>query len=266
MIAMLVDVTRCIGCFQCVDACAEENRLDKEVAPLPQHAPDDLSAERWTTVVEGPQGRQVRKFCRHCVDPACVSVCPVGAMQKTPEGPVIYDSSKCLGCRYCMMACPFGIPRYEWDSASPRVRKCILCYPRLQEGKIPACVEACPQEVLAFGERQEILALARQRQSKNPGKYLDQIFGEHEVGGTSILYLSDVPLDLLSFHGALGEKAIPEYSWSWLNKVPSVSLGMAGLMTGLFWIIGRRMSAIEKTLAKEQDDQPQAQGGNGEQE
>lgn len=263
MIGMLVDVTRCIGCFQCVDACVQVNNLGEDL-PYRQHVQDGLSAERWTTVVEGPHGRQVRKFCRHCLEPACVSVCPVGAMHKTPEGPVIYDSSKCMGCRYCMMACPFGIPRYEWDSPAPLVNKCIFCYPRIQQGKIPACVEACPAEALAFGERSEMLQLARQRLAAQPGKYLDKVYGEHEVGGTSILYISDVPLDFLAYHGQLGEEPLPELTWAWLSKVPSVIVGMAGLMTGLFWIIGRRMAAMEDKKIKEQDSQAASQGGEHE--
>jgi len=249
MIGMLIDVTCCIGCFQCVDACVQTNYLGDDL-PIPQQAQDGLSAERWTTIIDGPAGRQVRKFCRHCLDPACVSVCPVGALYKTSEGPVLYDSSKCMGCRYCMMACPYGIPRYEWESVAPRIRKCIFCYPRLQEGKNPACVDTCPEDALTFGERPEMLRLARNRIADQPSKYIDRVFGEHEVGGTSVLYISDVPLDVLSFHGQLGEEPIPELSWDWLSKTPLVTVGMAGLMTGLFWIIGRRMSAEAAQQAK----------------
>ena len=138
MIAILVDVTRCAGCYQCVQACGQANQLG-EATLQPQEVGDGLSAERWTTLVEGPFDRQVRKFCQHCLEPACVSVCPVGAMYKTPEGPVLYDADKCMGCRYCMMACPFGIPRYEWDSAAPLVQKCIFCYPLLQHERCFLC-------------------------------------------------------------------------------------------------------------------------------
>jgi formate dehydrogenase iron-sulfur subunit len=241
MIAMLVDVTRCRGCYQCVEACVQVNKLGAET-PKPQHMGDGLSAERWTTIIEGPRDRQVRKFCQHCLDPACVSVCPVGAMYKTPEGPVLYDSSRCMGCRYCMMACPFGIPRYQWDTPIPLVRKCIFCYPLIQLGKPPACVQACPAEVLAFGERDQMLALARQRQASRPGKYLAKIYGEHDAGGTSVLYLTDVPLDCLDLFGDPGEQPRPELTWDWIRKVPVVGLGM-GLATGLLWIIERRMAA-----------------------
>jgi formate dehydrogenase iron-sulfur subunit len=248
MIAILVDVTRCAGCYQCVQACVQANQLG-EATLQPQDVGDGLSAERWTTLVEGPFDRQVRKFCQHCLEPACVSVCPVGAMYKTPEGPVLYDAAKCMGCRYCMMACPFGIPRYEWDSAAPLVQKCIFCYPLLQQGQLPACVSACPHEALAFGQREEMLALARQRQAGFPGKYLDTIFGEHEVGGTSVLYLSDISLEGLLSCGEASLQPMPELTWNWISKVPGVGLGM-GVITGLLWIIERRMSAEKAQAAK----------------
>lgn len=248
-VGILVDVTRCTGCNKCVDACATGNRLE-EAAHLPQHAPDGLSAERWLSIVESPEGGFVRKSCRHCLEAACVSACPVAAMTRTAEGIVRYDGEKCMGCRYCMMACPFGIPRYEWDSAAPLIRKCTLCYERLAEGGIPACVEACPEEVLMFGERSELLAVARERLAQFPGRYIQKVFGEFEVGGTALLYISNVPLDFLGFNGAPGEEAYPELTWEWLGKVPAVTVGVAGLMTGLFWIIGRRMQAEEQRKAK----------------
>lgn len=244
MIGILVDATRCTGCSQCIDACVEANALGEETW-LPQHTGDGLSADRWSAIVSSPEGAPVRKFCRHCLEPACVSVCPVGAMYKTAEGPVLYDSSICMGCRYCMMACPFGIPRYEWDSPAPVVRKCTLCYTRLQDGGQPACVEACPEQALVFGDRDELLALAHSRLKAEPARYIQQVYGEAEVGGTSVLYISDVSLDFLSFHGELEDRPRPELSWNWLSKVPGLGLATGGLMTGLFWVIGRRMQVQE---------------------
>lgn len=248
-VGILVDVTRCTGCNQCVEACAQANHLG-EAVKTPQQAPDGLSDRRWTTVIDSPAGGHVRKFCRHCLEPACVSVCPVGAMYRTEQGIVLYDSKRCMGCRYCMMACPFGIPRYEWDTPAPLVRKCTLCYERLQEGKLPACVENCPEKVMVFGERSELLALAHQRLEQEPGRYLPVVYGEKEAGGTSVLYISHTPLDFLGYHQAPGEQALPELSWNWLGKVPGVTLATAGLMTGLFWIIGRRMQYDEAVRAK----------------
>ncbi len=238
-VGILVDVTRCTGCNQCVDACAETNQLGSSNF-LIQHSPDGLSARRWSSIVESPEGGFVRKFCRHCLEPACVSACPVGAMYRTPEGVVLYDSQKCMGCRYCMMACPFGIPRYEWDSSAPLVQKCTLCYNRLEQGQLPACVETCPEGVLTFGERSELLALANQRLQEAAQIYLPKIYGAHEVGGTAILYISHVPLDFLGYYQAPIEEPMPELTWEWLSKVPAITVGVAGLMTGLYWIIERR--------------------------
>ncbi len=244
MIGILVDTTKCTGCSECVDACVEANSLGEEVHQA-QQVGDGLSARRWSAIVESPEGTPVRKFCRHCLEPACVSVCPVGAMYKTEAGPVIYDSRKCMGCRYCMMACPFGIPRYEWEKTAPLVRKCTLCYERLQQGQIPACVEACPEKALVFDDRDELLKQAYSRIAAEPGKYLPKVYGEREAGGTSVLYLSAVPLDFLGLNGGPGEAPLPDLSWNWLSKVPGLALSTGGLMTGLFWIIGRRMQAEE---------------------
>ena len=241
-VGILVDVTRCTGCDKCVDACADVNQLGSSDFMI-QQSPDGLSARRWSSIVESPEGGFVRKFCRHCLEPACVSACPVGAMYRTSEGVVMYDSQKCMGCRYCMMACPFGIPRYEWESPAPLVQKCTLCYGRLEHGLLPACVETCPEGVLTFGERSELLAIANQRLQEAAHIYLPKIYGAYEVGGTAVMYISHVPLDFLGYHGAPEDEPRPELTWAWLSKVPAISIGVAGLMTGLFWIIERRVAA-----------------------
>jgi formate dehydrogenase iron-sulfur subunit len=248
-IGILVDVTRCNGCTQCIDACVKANKTESQTQTA-CNPTNELSAQRWASILESPAGGYVRKFCRHCLQPACVSVCPVGAMVKTEEGAVLYDSKKCMGCRYCMMACPYGIPRYEWDAVAPLVRKCTLCYERVKDGGIPACVEACPQQVMTFGDRQELLSLAHQRLEQEKSKYLPVVYGEEEVGGTSVLYISHVPLDFLGFHGAPPAQPLPELTWAWLNKVPTVTLATGGLMTGLLWVIGRRIQAQEARNAK----------------
>ncbi|MFZ5822310.1 MAG: 4Fe-4S dicluster domain-containing protein [Chloroflexota bacterium] len=249
-VGILVDVTRCTGCNQCVDACAQVNQLGAASFAV-QQSPDGLSARRWSSIVESPEGGFVRKFCRHCLEPACVSACPVGAMYRTSEGAVLYDSQKCMGCRYCMMACPFGIPRYEWDSPAPLVQKCTLCYSRIQQGQLPACVETCPEQVLTFGERSELLDIANQRIQEAAQTYLPKVYGAQEVGGTAIIYISHVPLDFLGYHGAPIQEPMPELTWEWLSKVPAITVGVAGLMTGLFWIIERRMQAEAAQKARQ---------------
>jgi formate dehydrogenase iron-sulfur subunit len=264
--SILNDVTKCIGCEECVAACKKINHLPEEDAP-PRvgRSPDGLTADRWTSVVRLPEGASVRVQCRHCLEPACVSVCPVGALQKTPQGPVVYDKSLCMGCRYCMMGCPFGIPRYEWNSLNPSVRKCILCFQQLASGEIdqPACIKACPTEATSFGTRDAMLAEARRRIDAEPGKYIDHIWGEHEVGGTAVLYISGVDLSFLAWQDPrqLGEGPLPDLTWAALRKVPAEFIGMGALMTGIWWVIDRRMR-LQRTDSGEpgSDDAPEPPG------
>ena len=180
--AILTDTTKCIGCHECESACKKENHLSSDV-PRRWDLDDGLSARNWTSVVEGPAHAIVRKQCRHCLEPACASACPVGALHKTSAGPVIYDDNKCMGCRYCMMACPYGIPRYDWDQAVPYVRKCILCYSsRLSQGRQPACTEACPVKATIFGDRDELLAEAHRRIAGSPREVHRQCLGRARGG------------------------------------------------------------------------------------
>jgi formate dehydrogenase iron-sulfur subunit len=254
--AILTDTTKCTGCEICVAACKIENSLGPDKAARQKSAIDDLSSTRYSTILRKKGGHYVRQQCRHCLHPACVSACLVGALQKTPEGPVIYDKSKCMGCRYCMTSCPYGIPRYDWDKAVPYVRKCSMCYERLIEGGQPACVGACPEGATIFGSRDELLAIARERIDAEPQKYVQKIYGDDdEIGGASVLYISDIPLDFLSWKPELGETALPELTWAALSKVPPVILGMGGLMTGIYWIIGRRMKMQEARALQTEDEE-----------
>ncbi len=212
----LVDLTRCIGCRKCEDACNTVNEL-----PDPDRPFDDLrvmlegprrpDAEAFTVVNRYYPGQidergellsvDVKVQCMHCQDPACVSACITGALQKRDNGAVYYDVGRCIGCRYCMVACPFEIPAYEYsDPLTPRVRKCTFCFDRIQKtGGLPGCVTICPVEALTFGKRAGLLDLAKTRIAENPGKYIDHVYGEHEAGGTSWLYIAGVPFERVGF-------------------------------------------------------------------
>ncbi len=253
MKGILTDITKCIGCNECVLACKKTYNLDPEV-PRSWQRPDGLSALNWTSIMRLPENKFARKQCRHCLEPACVSACPVAALIKNPEGPVTYDSGKCMGCRYCMMACPYEIPRYDWDSPIPYVRKCIFCYERIQEGMQPACTEACPTGATIFGERDELLAEAKRRIEENPKL---QLYGsEEEIGGTCVLYVSDVDLKAI-YNGRdlRGEPPLPTTTGPVMASVPFTFVGVGALMSGLYWIINRR-----ETLQQEGESGEQANG------
>ncbi len=242
--AILTDATKCIGCEKCVDACKRENHLPDDLSRSWKVRIDSLSSTRFTTVVRH-DGEYVREQCRHCVQPACVSACPVGALQKRSDGPVVYDSDRCMGCRYCMMACPFGVPRYEWEKAVPHIKKCTMCAPRLDRGLQPACVEACPTHATIFGDRDELLAEAHRRLRASPERYLQTVYGENDVGGTSVLLIAGVPLDFLNRGRAPGDRPLPSRTWAALSKVPTIVLAVGGLAAGTWWITRRRMKLAE---------------------
>ncbi len=230
--AMLIDITRCVGCNSCQDACKIENKLAGG-------AEDRLSPTAYTAL-ENHNGVMVRRMCQHCEAPSCASVCPVRAFEKTAEGPVVYDETKCIGCRYCMQACPFHIPRYEWTSTQPRVQKCRFCYERIRIGLQPACVEACPAGATGFGSRADLLREALTRLQSEPENYVDRIYGHTEVGGTSILYISKVPFEKLGFRTQLRTEPLPELTWNALSKIPSVVTVGGALLVGIHWITSRR--------------------------
>jgi formate dehydrogenase iron-sulfur subunit len=206
-------------------------------------------------VVEDQEQHFIRRQCRHCLDPECVSVCIVGALKKTEEGPVIYDKDICIGCRYCMIACPWEIPRYSWEDTVPYIQKCDMCYERVvHEGAIPACVEACPEKATIFGEREELLAEARRRLAAEPDGYIQKIWGEKEVGGTSVLYISDVDINLTDLATPISDTApMPHRTTKILHQMPLVFGLMAGAMGGINWIVRRRQLLAGKE-AEESDE------------
>ncbi|MDP8240418.1 MAG: 4Fe-4S dicluster domain-containing protein [Candidatus Hatepunaea meridiana] len=259
MFSILVDVTKCIGCERCAAACVEVNNLDPVAAEIDRGTTQDgLSGNRLSTVLTVDEGSFAKKACMHCIEPSCVAACLCGGITKKPEGPVIYDPSQCIGCRYCMLACPFHIPRYEWYDLTPHIKKCTFCYELLKDGKLPGCVEACPTDALIFGERNALLHEAHQRIENNPGKYINRVWGEEEYGGTSVIYISDVDLTEVGFPKR-DTVAITDLTEPLIHKTPVIGLSVMGSMLGLNWIIKRRMEQSEKNTKEDVPDNDQNQ-------
>ena len=236
MPGILIDLTRCVGCGSCARACKIANGL-----PDPDVAPEGLSKDAYSTVDEvkvniagqGEAVRYVKRQCMHCLEPACATACPAAAMHKSEEGAVIYRANRCLGCRYCQVACPFGVPAFDWQNPiTPRISKCWFCYERQLRGEAPACAGACPTGALRFGVRSELLAEAHGRIASAPARYVDHVYGEHEVGGTSMLYVSDVPFEELGFPVGLGDEPPSVATEKIMQALPAVILGVGALATG----------------------------------
>lgn len=259
-IGVLHDTTLCIGCRRCEKACAEVNER-----PVPKTPYDDLSVldtrrrpsvESYTVVNKyAPEEAHTPVFrkiqCNHCLEPACASACFVKAFIKNPDGSVTYDPSLCVGCRYCMIACPYNIPSYSYNKIlNPLVHKCTLCEPRLLEGKLPGCVETCPTGALLFGKRTDLLRIAHDRISKKPGTYVNHIYGEKEMGGTSWLYLSPVPHEKLG-QPVLGTTSVPELTSGALGAVALVPALWPVLLGGVYAITKRKekMATAEQAQA-----------------
>jgi Fe-S-cluster-containing dehydrogenase component len=241
---MLTDITRCIGCRRCEEACNKANQLPALETPTEDKSvfeekrrPDAQSYTVVNRYADPKTGEPVysKVQCNHCCEPACASACLVGALKKSPAGPVTYDESVCVGCRYCMTACPFYIPAFEYfDAGSPAIQKCFMCYHRISEGEVPACATECPVEVITFGKRSELLKIARDRIRNQPEKYIDHIYGEKEAGGTDWLYISGVPFEEIGFPNNLGTTPYPELTREFLSSVPVVLVTWPALLGGLY--------------------------------
>ena len=279
----LIDTTKCIGCRSCQVSCKAWNDLPGEHTAAPKagmgyQEPRLLSAKTYVVITDnlvdtpgiGPGFKQIfaKRQCMHCEEPACVSACPVTALHKHADGPVVYDKSRCIGCRYCMWACPWGVPTAEWESLDPSIRKCTHCADRLSSAVPqyhngtplsgeeqshwvtqhlePACVKACPSGCLKYGERDELLAEAKQRVKNHPDRYVDHIYGEHEAGGTTMLYLASVPFEQIGFPKVQSE-AFPHLSAIALGAVPPAVVGVGAALGGAYAISKRR----EKVAAAE---------------
>jgi formate dehydrogenase iron-sulfur subunit len=227
-------MVQCIGCGNCIKACMKIHDFPGDPEQV-----TELSATAYTTLrIE--EDTPVRNLCRHCLSPSCASVCPVGALRRTDEGPVVYEASRCIGCRYCMVACPFNIPRYEWEKPVPAVRKCDMCIDRQREGLVPACADACPKKATVFGTRKELLAEAWSRIKKHPRDYYAHVYGEHELGGTSVLFLAPQEFPSLGYKAALGNQPLPELTWQVLSKLPGIGVVSAATLMAIWWITRRR--------------------------
>ena len=243
---LLVDTTKCIGCRSCEEACNEQNGLPKPEVSFSSDSvfekKRDTSPDALTVLNRYPNAKNpdnpvfVRRQCLHCCQPGCASACLTKAMEKTVEGPVIYHKDRCMGCRYCMVACPHDIPKFEYGSAFPYIRKCIFCYERLKSGERPACVDACPENASIFGTRRELLEIARTRICENPDKYVHHVYGEHEAGGSGTMYLSAVPFEKLGFRTDLGTTPYPEHTSGFLYGVPLVFVLWPSFLIGLNYL------------------------------
>ena len=275
----LIDIANCIGCRACQVACKQWNERegeDTELEPdLGFQNPAVLSAKTYTLIafheMENPakpgglDAAYVMQRCLHCLEPACVSACPTTALQRQPDGPVRYDADECIGCRYCMLACPWDVPTADWNTRAPKISKCTHCADRIAQPApiafngqalsgdaskrfadtiaVPACVKACPADALRYGTRDEMLALAHQRIADRPDKYVNHVYGEKELGGTSVLYLSKVPFEKLGFP-TYGEKPFPAFTKTALGAVPPAVIAVGALLGAAYAFFRKRVQAV----------------------
>lgn len=237
--AVLVDTTLCIGCRGCEAACAEANGLgdpamagDSAVFDA-RRTTDEHTFTVVNRVAAAPE-RFVKTQCMHCVEPGCASACPTRALEKTAAGPVVYHPERCLGCRYCMVACPFDVPKYEFNEPAPYVKKCTFCAERQARGETPACTSVCPSGALTFGRRDELLEEARRRIYATPNTYSRHIYGEEEAGGTSWLYITDLQPEALGLPANLPEVPAASLASGALSVVPLILTLWPPLLMGLY--------------------------------
>jgi len=256
---LLHDTTLCVGCRSCEKACKQVNQLPPIEAPIDDKAIFERmrrTTDKAYTVVNRyreANGRTKAVFrkhqCMHCNEPCCASVCFVKAFTKTPEGPVLYNPDVCVGCRYCMTACPYHALAYTHHSPTdPKVVRCTMCYPRIKQGKNPGCSDACPMGAITFGRRDELLQVARARIAKFPERYINHVFGENEFGGTSWLFLAGIPFKQLGLHEGVTHTPLPEFTTPFLSIVPLVLTMWPGLFLGIYAFSRRKERLADQQL------------------
>jgi formate dehydrogenase iron-sulfur subunit len=282
--ATLIDIANCIGCRACQVACKQWNETDGEQTGLDDQLgfqnPAALSAKTLTLIAfheaenpdkpGGVESAFVMQRCLHCLEPGCVSACPTTALYRQSDGPVSYNVDDCIGCRYCMLACPWDVPTAEWNSHAPKISKCTHCADRAVQPppvafneqapsdaaarqfadtmQIPACVKACPADALRYGTRDEMLALAHKRIADRPDRYVDHVYGEKELGGTSVLYLSSVPFEKLGFP-TYGEKPFTTFTATALGAVPPAVMTVGALLGASYAFFRKRAQAVADSAA-----------------
>jgi formate dehydrogenase iron-sulfur subunit len=253
--AYLFDATRCIDCRACMIACSVENNVPMNDTYI------------WVTGSEVMGQYPTLKratmpyHCMHCLAPDCVSACPVGAWSKREDGPVLYDEKKCIGCRYCMNACPFSVPHFDWDRGlfgGALMHKCTMCVQRLEVGQDPACVHTCPTGALKFGEREELIAEAHARIDAHPDRYIDHVYGEMENGGTSYLIISHVAFKDLGLPD-VGIIPVANVSEDAMRLTLPVALGVGAVLTGA--MVGVEASRKRRKAADSKEEMDSTSGG-----
>jgi Fe-S-cluster-containing dehydrogenase component len=250
-IGLLYDATLCIGCKACVVACKEANGLPADTRVLGDDlwdSPDGLNEFTKTVIQlhkEDEEMSFVKRQCMHCVDPACTNACMIGALKKEEDtGLVWWQSERCVGCRYCQVACPFQVPKFEWSKKAPKIVKCELCRHILAEGGQPGCTSVCPREAVIFGKTRDLLADAHARIEREPDRYNPKVYGEKDLGGTQCLYLAakDMPFEKLGFHYD-DEESVPATQRTIQHGIYQGFVAPAALYTALAIVMFRNRNA-----------------------
>ncbi|PPD59103.1 4Fe-4S dicluster domain-containing protein [Dehalogenimonas etheniformans] len=264
---LLIDTVKCTGCRGCQTACKQWNlnpAVETKFSPTMTN-PLETNAYSFVHVEFYENSKSngdldwtfVSKRCMHCEHPACVSVCPVGALQKLDFGPVVWEEGRCIGCRYCQNACPFDIPKYTWFDENgktdpwPKIAKCTLCWDRQLNktpSEIPACSKTCPPKAILFGERSDLLAIAKDRIAKSPDKYFNHIYGEEEVGGTQVMFISSQDPHAIGFPD-VEKESYPGFTWEFLSRIPYEIAGLGAILVGTYvWRSNRlKKKALEES-------------------